>query len=330
MVLELPAGGAGASRASARLRLLLTVLVAAGCLAPVAPASAKLQIGLSEQSPGVFADPLFAPLKMHYGRIVVPWNIGRRHDYWPGILDAWLAGAARDHVQPHVAFGEPSYSDKLIGRGPTHAQYWLAFAAFRKRWPQVRVFTPWNEETFYRAPTYRNPGLAAWYYRIVRRQCPTCTVVAADLLDLPNLTSWLRGFLRHVGHARPRLWGVHNYRDANRMRTLDASWTLKLARMVKGRIWVTESGGIDGLEDHAGRVTWPYSPSRASAAMRHLFHLITARRVRRRYGRVYVYNFYGSWDRRRHTNHWDSGLVGLDGRPRPAYWELRHLVAANR
>lgn len=311
-----------------RPRTLLLALLALGVL-PTAPAPAAVQIGISEQNFSMFSEPLFAPLNMRYGRVVVPWNIALRHDYWPGILNAWLAGARRSRVQPHVAFGEPSYDDRLIGRGPTPGRYARAFAAFRRRWPSVRVFTPWNEETYYRAPTYRKPALAAAYYRAMTRRCPHCTVVAADMLDLPNLTAWLHGFLRHVGNG-PHLWGVHNYRDANRRRDIRTSWTYKLTRMVRGPIWVTESGGIDGLETHDGKTTWSYSPRRASASVRHMFNLLENPVVRRRYPRVYVYNFYGAWSRTTRDNRWDSGLVGLDGKPRPAYWELLHRITDRR
>jgi hypothetical protein len=312
-----------------RPRTLLLGLLALACLVPAAPASAHFKIGISEQNVSVFAEPLFAPLKMRYGRVVVPWNIGLRKDYWPGVLDAWLAGARANRVQPHVAFGEPNYDDALAGKGPTPARYAKAFVAFRKRWPSVRVFTPWNEETYVRAPTYKKPALAARYYQELRRHCRGCTVVAADMLDLPNLTGWLRAFLRHVSKG-PHLWGIHNYRDANRGRDIRTSWTYRLTRMVKGPIWATESGGIDGLETHDGKTSWPYSPSRASASMRHLFNLLDNPLVSRRYQRAYVYNFYGAWSRTIRDNHWDSGLVGLDGKPRPAYWELLHRINDRR
>jgi hypothetical protein len=312
-----------------RPRTLILALLVLGCIVPAAAAPARVQIGISEQNFSMFSEPLFAPLHMRYGRVVVPWNIGLRRDYWPRILNAWLAGAEANRVQPHVAFGEPSYSDKLAGKGPTPARYAQAFMAFRKRWPTVHVFTAWNEETYYRAPTYRNPALAARYYQVMRSRCPHCTVVAADMLDLPNLTAWLRAFLRHVSPG-PHLWGIHNYRDANRAHGIRTSWTYRLTRMVKGPIWATESGGIDGLETHDGKTSWSYSPSRASRSVRHLFNLVENPLVRRRYRRVYVYNFYGAWSSTTRENHWDSGLLGLNGRPRPAYWELLHRITDRR
>lgn len=307
-------------------RLLLAALAALAVLPP-AGASA-LQVGISDQHAPMFSDPLFAPLKLRYARLVVPWNIARMGPRARRPVEDWLAGAARTGVQPHIAFGNPSYAPQLRGKGPSPSRFMLAVKAFHRRWPQVRVFTPWNEETHSYAPTFKRPRLAARYYRVVKSVCPRCQVVAADMLDLPNLTNWLRGFLRWVP-GRPRLWGLHNYRDANRGYPLRSSWTLKLTRMVKGRIWVTESGGITGQQRGTGGDLWPYSPKRAGRSLRHLFKLIRAPAVRARYRRVYVYSFYGAWSRRKRLNGWDSGLLGITGKPRPAYGILKRAARKN-
>src|SRR5581483_7751720 len=164
----------------------------------------------------------------------------------------------------------------------------------------------WNEENFYYQPTATRPWLAARYYDIMRDVCPRCQVVAADLLDQDNLPTWLAKFKRSVKHV-PRLWGLHNYQDVNRRRSLGKSWTLRYSRLVKGTIWVTEGGGIVGLKSPStGRTIFPYSPARAASSLRYLFGLLTRPQVRSRYQRVYVYCFYGAWNAREQTNRWDS------------------------
>jgi hypothetical protein len=55
-----------------------------------------------------------------------------------------------------------------------------------------------------------------------------------------------------------------------------------------------------------------------------------SRKVRRRYQRVYIYNYFGSWTRHRRTNRWDSGLLAVGGKPRPAYWDLKRQIARSR
>jgi hypothetical protein len=312
-----------------QFRKLALLVVACAVLVPAAPASAKIQIGISEQNWKVFTNPYFKKLQLKYARLVVPWNVGLRKDYTRDIADAWLAGAKADNIEPHIAFGVAGFSDKYFGKGPTLAQYTKAVKAFRKRWPDVKVFSPWNEENHVFQVTARSPKLAAQYYSIMKKQCRGCKILAADVLDDANLTSWLKRFKRYV-KGKPRLWGLHNYQDANKHRPFKQSWTYKLSKLVKGDIWSTEAGGLVGFKTVKGRIAYKYSLSRQLKAQRYLFKLMGNRKVRNRYKRVYIYNFFGTWTAKRRTSRWDSGLVGLNGKPRPAYYDLKKHIARNR
>jgi hypothetical protein len=309
--------------ARSALRTLLLALFAA--VVGAVPASA-IQIGISEQNGRMFYDPLFAPLHIHYARLVVPWNLALSSSRTVKPYLQWLAGADLTGVEPHVAFNAVGY--RRNPKGPTPAQYYKAVSAFHRRWPAVRVFSPWNEENHYIQPTAKDPKLAATYYRLLRRVCPKCQVVGADMLDDANLRRWLGQFLKYT-HGAPRLWGLHNYQDVNHHRKLSQSWTLKLTRMVKGTIWSTEAGGIVSFRAPSGRTVYPYSPTRAASNLRYLLKLMANPLVRSRYQRAYVYNFYGTWDgkpRHKSANRWDSGLVGINGLPRPAYGVLEHAT----
>ena len=66
-----------------------------------------------------------------------------------------------------------------------------------------------------------------------------------------------------------------------------------------------------------GRLTYPYSPTRAAGALRHILDLMHRAPGARRYTRIYVYNWYGV-ARREQRQRWDSGLVSADGHARPA------------
>src|SRR3954454_4081183 len=306
------------------LRLTLLSLVAA--LVAASPASA-LQIGISEQNGRMFYDPLFAPLHLHYARLVVPWNLalGSARAQKPYLQ--WFAGAELTGVEPHVAFNVVGY--RRNPKGPTPAQYYKAVRAFHVRWPAVKVFSAWNEENHYVQPTAKNPRLAASYWRMMRRACPTCQVVAADMLDDANLAHWLKQFL-HYTHGAPRLWGLHNYQDITHHRKLSQSWTLRLTRMVKGTIWSTEAGGIVSFRAPSGKTVYPYNPRRAAGDLRYLLTLMKNPLVRSRYQRAYIYNFYGSWDgRHKSVNRWDSGLVGINDKPRPAYAVLQQATTVS-
>ncbi|MFL5845429.1 MAG: hypothetical protein ACJ762_12095 [Solirubrobacteraceae bacterium] len=313
------------------LRKLPLLILAAALigLASAGPATAKIQIGISEQSSEMFGDSFFAPLKVKYARIVVPYDILTRTDYWPSYLQAWLDGAAATGVEPHVAFNIKDFSTKNQGKGPTPKAYLKMVKGFRKKYPVVRTFTPWNEANHYFQPTAKRPKLAADYYKALRRACPTCKVLAADVLDDANLTSWMRKFQRYYkGRAT---WGLHNYQDANKHRSFNSSWTYKMAKLVKGDIWSTEAGGIVGFKTTKGKVGYKFSLSRQSKAQKYLFKLMANPKVKSRYKRVYIYNYFGTWNKTKKSNRWDSGLLSYpDRKPRPAYYDLKKLIAKNR
>src|SRR3954447_11844370 len=125
-------------------RILLLALTAA--VVGAAPASA-IQLGISEQNGRMFYDPLFAPLHIHYARLVVPWNLALSSSRVQKPYLQWLAGSALTGVEPHVVFNATGY--RRNPKGPTPARYRHAVAVFHKRWPAVHVFSTWNEENHY-------------------------------------------------------------------------------------------------------------------------------------------------------------------------------------
>jgi hypothetical protein len=158
------------------------------------------------------------------------------------------------------------------------------------------------------------------YYRVLRglSRRRHFQVMAADVLDTSNLHRYLRAFLRRApGH--PRLWGLHNYQDVNR-RTY--SGTRRMLATVRGRVWLTETGGIVKF-GNSGQ--FPYSERRAANRTRWLFRLAKRynsrrRGLRSRITRVYIFRWRGGDAR------FDAGLVNPDGTPRRAFYVvLRHV-----
>jgi hypothetical protein len=47
---------------------------------------------------------------------------------------------------------------------PSVREYTKAFKAFRKRWPKIRIISPWNEANHRSQPTFKNPKRAAQFY----------------------------------------------------------------------------------------------------------------------------------------------------------------------
>jgi hypothetical protein len=156
----------------------------------------------------------------------------------------------------------------------------------------------------------------AAYWRKLTRECPGCRILAAEVLDMPNMTSWVKAF-RRAAKVEPRYWGIHNYIDANRLRT---TGTRRLLKAVKGQVWFTETGGIVSRTNRR-KVTFPESAEHAAMATRFLFDDLIP--LSRRITRVYLYH----WNSEPGPKTWDSGLIGPTGKPRPAYRVLQRVLA---
>ena len=278
----------------------------------------KPLLGVGDQAASMFADPLFAPLRVRIARLVVPWDAMRSRAVW-----AWLTAARRADVDPLVAFGH-ARGDRCPDspcRLPSLRAYQSRFRAFRRRFPWVRTITPWNEPNHASQPTVSVPGRAARYYNAVRAACSRCTVVAGDMLDAPNMRRYLARYSRVLADV-PAVWGLHNYFDT----TYGGSAGLRtMIRAVEGRIWLTETGGIVTNRRSSGRIGLPYDEDRAARGVRRAIAMADARP--RRVARVYLYQWRAGHDV------FDAGLLGPDGTPRPGYRVLqralrRRLVAA--
>jgi PKD repeat protein len=265
-------------------------------------------VGISDEQVTTFTDPLFQVLRLRFARYVTPWNAIFTE---PDRLDAWLQSARAAGVRPLVSF-EHKRSDQCPRRPcrpPSVGQYKRAWRAFHRKYPWVKDISPWNEANSSTQPTGKRPDLAAAYYNVVRASCRGCTIVAADVLDLNNMRRYLYAFLAKA-KGKPRLWGLHNYRDTNRFRT---TGTRQLLAAVKGSIWFTETGGIVSFTTQGGKKALPHSEKRAKKAMDFMFKLaeLDAKRVKRIYVYQWKVNFKG--------DRFDAGVVRPDGTPRPSY-----------
>jgi hypothetical protein len=293
-----------------RLRSLKLALVAALAAGLLLPGSAgALVIGIGDQKPDMFSDPLFRGLGIRYARLAVSWD-AMEHPWEVEQVDAWLTAARAAGVQPLVGFGHSRVDRRKL---PTPSRFKYDFRVFRARYPWVTTFATWNEANHCGEPTCHRPQLVAAYYRSITRECPSCRVLGAELLDMPNMASWVDAFRKHLGTTRtPRYWGLHNYIDANRLRT---TGTRTLLRHTTGQIWFTETGGIVKRRNRR-KVGFPESAAHAAKATRWVFDKLVP--LSRRITRVYLYH----WNAEPHDN-WDSGLVNWHGQGRAALRVVR-------
>jgi hypothetical protein len=289
------------------LRLLLLTLLAVLAAAPAATARAAVTVGIADQKADMFSDTRFSELGIRHARVLVPYDVLQDPVRRP-LLDAWMAGAKAGGVKPLVTF------DRSVRRprvNPTPAQMASALKGLRARYGTIREVATWNE-----ANINKRPELVARWYLALRRACPTCTVLGADLLDRSNVGTWAKRFVKAAGRT-PKVWGLHNYVDANRLST---TGTRRLLSAVRGAVWFTETGGVV-RRNNGSSVSFPMSASHAAKATTFLFSKLA--RISPRVQRVYVYHWNtGAGDGRT----WDSGLVGPDGRGRPALDALAKVL----
>jgi hypothetical protein len=291
-----------------RLTTILVVLLATLCATPSADA---LTIGIADQKPDMFTDARFLANDLQYARRAVPWD-ALTSPTQTAALDAWLQGARDAHVNALLSFTHSSNNRRAL---PTPERLLYEFRRFRARYPWVSDYASWNEANHCGEPTCHRPALVAGYWRKLSGECPECRILAAEVLDMPNMTSWVKAF-RRAAKVEPRYWGIHNYLDANRLRT---TGTRRLLKSVRGQVWFTETGGIVSRTNRR-KVTFPESAQHAATATRFLFDELIP--LSRRITRVYLYH----WNSNPGAKTWDSALIGPTGKPRPAYRVLQRVL----
>jgi polysaccharide biosynthesis protein PslG len=294
---------------SIRRALPLAVLLAV--LTVAAPAHA-LTIGIADQKPDMFSDPRFIESGIKVARRAVPWD-ALTSPSQTAQLDVWMNAARADGVAPLISFTHSSTNRRLL---PTPERLLYEFRRFRARYPWVNEYASWNEANHCGEPTCHRPELVAAYWRKLRLACPKCRILAAEVLDMPNMTSWVRAF-RRAAKVEPRYWGLHNYVDANRLRTTGTRRLLKATG--NALIWFTETGGIVSRTNR-NKVTFPESAEHAAKATRWVFDKLVP--LSRRITRVYLYH----WNSDPGPKTWDSALIGPTGKPRPAYRVLQRVL----
>lgn len=299
------------------LACLAAAAVLAGCGLAAAPerSNAAVLVGIGDQGVSMFTNPLFTDLGIKRSRYFPSWDVALKPEE-AGWLDQWYGAATAAGVEPLISFNVAlgSACPKRPCKLPTVRQYTKAFDAFRERWPGIKVISPWNEANHRSQPTFKNPKRAAQFYNVVRKKCRGCKIVAADVIDERNMERWLKVFKRTA--KKPRIWGLHNYRDTNPRKGQRLGGTKRLLRAVRGQVWLTETGGIVKFVLPNGHTLFRKSERRAARATRRMFSL--ARRYRSRIKRLYIYH----WEQAA-GNRFDAGLIRSSGVARPAYRVVR-------
>ena len=263
-------------------------------------------IGMADNRPETLTDPRFGATGIKRARVTVPFDDVALGGARLAIQDAWFTAARQQGIEPVVTFFRSSRGKAIL---PTPQEFRRHFRLFRERYPWVRWFSTWNEANFGAQPTSRDPARTARFYRIARQECSggRCEVITCDFRPDGRARSerWLEVFKRGIGPG-PHRWGLSSYVDVNGLST---TLTQRFLAQTEGPVWVNEVGAINFF----GQGLAP-DIQRQSRVMTYL--LSTYAQVSPRIERIYVYH----WRAAPGDDLFDSGLLDVQGTPRPAYY----------
>ncbi len=285
---------------------------AADADAATTPAQAGINVGIADQKPDMFTDSRFADLGISRARFAIGWD-AMSSRWQTAEADEWLQGAQANDVDPLITFGHSRTNRRSR---PTPAQLLVQFRLFRQRYPWVTTFATWNEANLCGEPTCHRPSLAAGYYRMLRRECPSCTILGPEMLDMPNMVRWAKDFRKALGYS-PKIWGVHNYVEANRFKTTRLRAFLRAVR--GSQVWLTETGGLV-RRNNASTTDIPEGARHAGEVTRYIFDRILP--LNPQITRVYIYH----WNAGPKSVTWDSGLINPSGGERAALFVLARVL----
>jgi hypothetical protein len=306
-----------------RLSLLVTALMAAAI-----PASASaVSVGISDQQPSTFTNPLYSPLKLKVARVITPYDV-TSEPAEKARLDQWIHNAKLAKQTILISFEHSRLSSKY-NKAPSVSAYTKALKAFKKKYGSKFDISPWNEVNVCQAKgrqegqpaklckSATGPKLAAQYYSAAKSVFAGRKIVALDILDGSNVggaVSYLRKFKKYV-KGTPKYWGIHNYSDTNRGSTSRTSRLIKTINNKRAEVWLTETGGQLRLRGvNAGE-------AKAASALKCMFSMP---KKFKQIKRLYIYQFNGAPV----TNDFDAGLINTDNTKRLGYTVVQKRQSA--
>jgi hypothetical protein len=293
--------------------------------APRARAASSYLTGIGNENAKMFSNPLYSQLHTKIVRYVVPYD-AVAHSYSLDQAIAFITAAEAAHEQVLVAFYHSEYTPTKL---PNVTSYQRDVQKFVKLFPRVKQYESWDESNRGNvAKAFSSPTAvqAAKYYQALLRVCNGCTVIGLDVLDAAVITptlQYISEFKREISHLEtvmPKIWGLHNYSDVNR---LEGWRTRDIVKAFGGQVWLTETGGLVQFEPsfpnkHGAGLT------RAAKVIKFMFALAsTIPQIKR----LYVYD----WTRGTSAStRFDAGLTNAKEQPRAGYVVVcRQLHAAN-
>ena len=301
---------------AATLAVLVAVLAlpgSSGASSPRAHAAASYLTGIGDEQSEMFTNPLWRQLHTRIVRYIAPYDAAT-HPYSLTLAATFIRAAEAQHEQVLVAFYHSEYTPTKL---PSVALYQHDVRKFVRMFPNVKQYQSWDESNRGNvAHLFSSPSAqaAARYYQALIRVCSGCSVIGLDVLDAADISptlSYISEFKSEIGRLRtimPRVWGLHNYSDINRLE----SWrTRTLVNALGGSVWLTETGGLvqfgGAYPNRNGS-----GLARAAKVLKYMFAVAASQP---RIKRLYIYNWTGGTARTR----FDAGLMNARDQPRAGY-----------
>jgi hypothetical protein len=291
--------------------------------APLAHAASSYMTGIGDENASMFSNPLYGQLHTKIVRYIAPYD-AVVHTPSRNLAITFIRAAEAAHEKILVSFYHSEYTPTRL---PSVATYQHDVQRFVRLFPHVKQYQSWDESNrgnISHVLSSPSAEVAARYYQALIRVCHGCTVLGLDVLDAANIgptLEYISAFKSEIGRLRtvmPKIWGLHNYSDINRMQ----SWrTRALVSALGGQVWLTETGGLVQFggaypnRNGAGL-------TRAAKVIKYMFAVAASQP---KIKRLYIYNWTGGNSRTR----FDAGLMNARSQPRAGYVVVcRQLRAA--
>jgi hypothetical protein len=278
-----------------------------------AHAASSYLTGIGNETAGMFRNQLWKNLHTKIVRYVAPYDAAV---HVPSLNNAitFIQGAEASHEQVLVAFYHSEYTPTKM---PSTATYKHDIEKFIKLFPRVRQYESWDEANRGNEPhQFSSPSatLAAQYYQQLIRVCKGCTAIGLDVLDAENISptlTYIAEFKHEIGHLEtvmPKIWGLHNYSDINRME----SWrTNDLVKALGGQVWLTETGGLVKF----GGAFPNKNGSGLTRSAKVLKYMFAVAGSHPQIKRLYIYD----WNGGTASTRFDAGLTNIHEQARAGY-----------
>jgi hypothetical protein len=320
-----------------------------------------LDYGLSDQRAAAFG-PAFdrrlleGPLHVRVARLVLPYEAvlestekreakekaEKKLEFTQSeALTRWLekvqeVNTGGERLQPYITLWSKGCLDRTACKAPPIKSYREAVRALIGRYmkpaagrPAVKLWGAWNEPDGGKHPLPATQAGELWrvaHSVMVYLHCG-CTMVAGEFAEFgPYVAHYKEFMVKH--HLKPRVWGLHDYRDlvpgSNGMARYENRDAREFARLTntrlgKPRIWLSEQG----VELDNGFESTPLKgdPEAQRISAEDFLRLASASR------RVELVDYYmygapspsGAHPRPENEAVFDSALVNDKSEPSPAY-----------